>query len=286
MHLLSLIGEQPIPNLLAARALQPKSTSLCYSATTRRFAANLADMLPHTRLYPVDPYDLERAAAQIGDLCTPQTIVNLTGGTKTMALAAYEVARSRQLPFVYLQSEGAAAVLQHYKFENSRPVQISRQQLGSLITIGDYLLVHGLRPIIEKGAQNAQETGLRDWLSGQVDELRSNLVFEAFEVDLILRRGSLVAVLEAKMKVKNDRSGIDQLNTITGRDYLGTYTGKILAVSKALGPQLSRLAEARHIQVVVVAGEIDSRYDRMRISKSSRAQLQRALIQTLGPTSG
>jgi hypothetical protein len=87
------------------------------------------------------------------------------------------------------------------------------------------------------------------------------------------------------MKKKNDRSGIDQLNTITGRDYLGTYTGKILAVSKALGPQLSRLAEARHIQVVVVAGEIEARCDHMRISKSSRAHLQRALIQTLGPTS-
>ena len=285
MHLLSLTGEQPIPNLLTARALQPDSSSLCYTESTRRFAANLSGILSHTELFPIDPYDLERAVKQIGSLCTQHTVINLTGGTKTMALAAYEVARRKQLPFVYLQSEGAATILHRYKIDRNNPLQVSSKALGSLITIPDYLRVHGLRPVSEKGPQNLQETALRDWLKGQVEELYSNLVFDAFEIDLILRRGNMVAVLEAKMKKKNDRSGIDQLNTITGRDYLGTYTGKILVVSKPLGAQLSRLADARHIQVVLVTGDANQDLGTLRMSDNSKARLQAALDQVLGPGS-
>jgi hypothetical protein len=283
VHLLSLTGEQPIPNLLVARALQPASASLCYTESTRRFAANLVGMLADTEYFPVEPYDLEHAISQISSLCTSQTVINLTGGTKLMALAAYEIARRKKLPFVYLQSEGARSVLHRYRFTSGGPAAVSSTTLGSLITIQDYLQAHGLRQVDEKGPQNEQEQVLRDWLQGQVEELYSNLLFDAFEIDLILRRGNMVAVLEAKMKKKNDRTGIDQLNTITGRDYLGTYTGKILVVSKPLGPQLSRLADARHIQVVLAAGQTNQDPSAMQLNHNSKVQLQIALDQTLGP---
>ncbi len=42
---------------------------------------------------------------------------NLTGGTKTMAFAAYELAKSMRSPFTYLQSEGNTSQLFRYIWE-------------------------------------------------------------------------------------------------------------------------------------------------------------------------
>lgn len=284
MPLLSLIGEQPIPNLLVARALQAQSNLLCCTPTTQRIAHNLRAMLPAAEIHHVEPYHLENAIAYFNTIAWENTLLNLTGGTKPMALAAFEVARQKQLPFVYLQSEGGESILYRYDFKNGVPVLIERHTLGTLIDIEDYLRAHGLKSITEKGPQNPQEAGLRRWLEKQVDELHNNIVFDAFEIDFLLRRGNQVCVLEAKMTKKNTRQGIDQLNTFAGRDYLGTYTGKILAVSKPLGPQLARLAEARHIHVVLLNGQIDNRTGRLILSPDSRQAMLSILNRLLGGT--
>lgn len=283
--LLSLIGEQPIPNLLVSRALKAERNLLAFTPTTRRVADNLQAMLPGASLHQVADYDLPQALDQIEALCTPQTVVNLTGGTKPMALAAYEVARKHGLAVVYLQSEGSANVLYQYHFANGRPVLHQRQELPSLITIADYLRAHGLQPQFKTGPQNAQEAGLRAWLEKQVDECLHNLVFEALEMDFILRRGNRVAVVEAKMSKKNTRQGIDQLNTIAGRAYLGTYTGKVWIVGQPLGPQLVHLAAARQIHVVVYHGAEDPRTGRLVPDQPTREALLNALDETLGPKS-
>lgn len=282
MHLLSLIGEQPIPNLLVARALQAESNLLCCTPTTQRIAYNLRAMLPNAEIHHVEPYHLENAIAFFDKVVRADTLLNLTGGTKPMALAAFEVARQKRLPFVYLQSEGGKSILYHYDFKDGSPVLKDRRTLGTLIDVEDYLRAHGLKANAEKGPQNAQEAGLRHWLEKYLDEIHSNMVFEAFEIDFILRRGNQVCVMEAKMTRQNTRKGIDQLNTFTGRDYLGTYTGKILAVGKPLGPQLARLAEARHIQVVLLAGNIDHRTGRLTLSSASRQALLSTLDRLLG----
>lgn len=283
MLLLSLIGEQPIPNLLVARALEPQRGILCCTLTTWRVASNLVAMLPGAEAHPIEPYDLTVAQGQINELCTPETVINLTGGTKPMALAAYEVARARTAPVVYLESQRGANTLYRYEFQDGKPSLVKREVLGTLIDIDDYLRAHGLKPLAEKGPQNAQESGLRRWLEKRVDECRSFLVFDAFEVDFILRRGNRVTLLEAKMTEKNSREGIDQLNTAAGRAYLGTYTGKIHVVSKPLGPQLSRIAEARNIHVVHVTGKIDHRTGRLLPSPESKKRLTSTLDKVLGP---
>jgi len=282
MPLLSLIGEQPIPNLLVARALRLEQGMLCCTETTEKVAANLSALLPEAEICVIDPYNLTQAQEQIDTFCAPDTVINLTSGTKPMALAAYEVARARGLVCVYLVSEGDKTLLYRYEFRNSSPGLVNRQILGELIDINDYIGVHGLIPKAEKGPQNAQEAGLRRWLEKQVDECRSNLVFDAFEVDFILRRGNRVTLLEAKMSDHQRRKGIDQLNTAGGRAYLGIYTGKIYAVHKPLGPQLTRLAEARNIQVVIVTGKLDHRTGRMVLSEESQGKLSICLDEVLG----
>lgn len=285
MLLLSLIGEQPIPNLLVARALQPQRHLLCHTATTERVATNLVAMLPNTEKRAIEPYDLPKTLEQMSSLVNKETVLNLTGGTKPMALAAYEVARAFGLPFLYLQSEGKRNVLFQYKWQNGKPWLEQRKVLGALITIQDYLQAHGLQPRYQLGPANAQEAGLRQWLEKQVDECLTNLVFESFEVDFILRRGNQVAIAEAKNRKENKRQAIDTLNTIAGREYLGTYTGKILITAQMLGWQLLHIAEARQVKVVQVVGSIDRRTGRLNLSEQSKAALKQTLDEVLGPLS-
>lgn len=280
MNLLSLVGEQPIPVLLTWRALRPRQHLLLATSTTRRVAENLAALSPGAQAEVIEPYDIVAAVKQIADLWTSGTVVNLTGGTKPMALAAYEVARRRGAEVVYLQSEGPHNVLYRYRAGKDPLALRERRLLPALITLDDYLRAYGLgRPVRTKPPANRQEAELRRWLSEQVDECWNNLVYEAFEIDFLLRRGNRVAVLEAKWKARNDRHGIDQLNTIAGRAYLGTYTGKILVTRRPLGPNLRRLAEARHIHAV----HLEDGRGRM-LGRAARERLRRALDRALGMT--
>ncbi len=57
--LLSLVGEQPIPILLADRALKPTRHLLAYTERTRRVVENLQLLLAHAELLLLqDAYDL------------------------------------------------------------------------------------------------------------------------------------------------------------------------------------------------------------------------------------
>lgn len=112
--LISLVGEQPIPNLIAIRAEQPSAVVLVWSAFTKGVACRLSEMpnMPEIVDCPVNAYDfgsirdgIDAAISRRG-WSTDEITFNLTGGTKTMAFAAYELAKSMQSPFVYLQSEG------------------------------------------------------------------------------------------------------------------------------------------------------------------------------------
>lgn len=283
MNLLCLVGEQPIPNLLPALSLKPHSVALACTTTTRRVAQNLQPMFARAAIHEVSDYDIPSAIRQLKALCTRETVINLTAGTKLMALAAYETARSLNLPFVYLSSQGKTSLLHRFEWDSAGLRLASLQELPGLITIQDYLKAHGLHPESESGPQNAQESGLLRTFEKLVDECRSNVGFGAFEIDFLLRRGNQVAVVEAKMTSRNTRKGIDQLNTIAGRAYLGTYTGKIWIVSRPLGPQLSHLAEARQISTAVFSGRVDSMTGRLVPDAISQRRIEAVLDSVLGP---
>ncbi|MFZ3071230.1 MAG: hypothetical protein WA110_08955 [Anaerolineaceae bacterium] len=175
-----------------------------------------------------------------------------------MALAAYEFAKINKTPFVYLQSEGKKSVIYEYDLSLNSP-STKKITLGPLINIKEYLQVHGQKDWVETpaaNAHNAQEVGLAIWFKAHTDECISNLHYGVGEVDFIIRRQNQVAVVESKMVKAVNRKGIDQLNTICGRENLGTYTGKILIIQNPLGTHLQKLAEDRNISVIQVSGEI------------------------------
>lgn len=278
--LLSLIGEQPLPILLTDRALKPRRHILAHSDRTRRVAENLYALLPHAELLPLkDPYHLDSLRSIFESAYRPGMTFNLTGGTKPMAWAGYEIAQAHGAQIVYLESEKKQSKLYRFDF-SATEVKQTADVLPALITLTDYLGAHGLTPEAHLPASNAQEVALWRFLEEQVDECINNLKFPAFEIDFLARRGNQAAVIEAKSG-KNKRFGLDQLTTVTGREYLGTYTGRIWVVAALPGKQLQDLAKAYGIHLVPVNIR-EAAPGRWRLDAASQSRLRAALDETLG----
>src|SRR5262245_1255988 len=103
-YMVALVGEQPAPNLLPLRHFDPAEVALVCTDLTAARAARLADVIGQRARRPLCKTDAYRVAdirqaleSYLGECGWEgeQLIFNLTGGTKTMALAAYEVARQK-----------------------------------------------------------------------------------------------------------------------------------------------------------------------------------------------
>lgn len=283
MHLLSLVGEQPIPVLLADRALNPERHLLVHTNLTRSVARHLRALLPHAEMLELkDPYALDETARLLEKAFTPGMSFNLTSGTKPMAWAGYQVVSARRGKALYLESEKKRTLLHRLDFSSGGVHQTS-EVLPGLLTLKEYLGAHGQGLPAGNASVNNQETALHMYLQDQVDECLHNLQFDVVEVDFILRRGNQVAVVEAKSGLsrhKRKRDGLDQLTTIAGREYLGTYTGRIWVVARMPGYQLQELARAYQVEIVPV--EIQGQVGKWRLVSESRDRLARALDKTLG----
>jgi len=279
--LLSLIGEQPIPIVLVDRALKPDLHLLAYTARTQRVAQNLNSLLPHAKkLLLQDAYDITSLQEAFAKAYRPGMIFNLTSGTKPMAWAGYGLARQNQATVVYLQSEKKQTRLHRILFSTQGVQQVS-ETLPSLLKLEDYLAAHGLKPEARLHYSNPQEVALGRFLETHTDQCWDNVKFPAFEIDFLVRRGNQVAVIEAKATRKGKRFAIDQLTTIAGREYLGTYTGRIWAVEKMPGTQLQDLARAYRIEIVVVAIH-QAAPGRWRLTPPSQQRLKETLNRVLG----
>ena len=116
MILAHLIGEQTLPNLLAALALRP-ARIVHVTSDAKRFAApirNLEKALAlagakpafHTLSLPSAnpaPAEVTAALASLPSECQP-TVLNLTGGTKLMSLGAHTWGELYHVPSLYVDT--------------------------------------------------------------------------------------------------------------------------------------------------------------------------------------
>ncbi len=283
MHLLSLVGEQPIPILLVHQALKPQRHLLVCTDKTEAVARQLHALLPHSELRTLpNAYQLAKIARHFQQETTPDTVFNLTGGTKPMAWAGYETALHQRADFVYLQSEGKKSILYRFRFQEGKLSQ-KAEQLLRLITLEDYLKAHGLEVVPSNPLVNPQEVAIYHFLRDECDQCLHNLKYPAFEIDFFVQRGNQAAVIEAKSglsKIGRKREAIDQLTTITGREHLGTYTGRIWVTSRTPGQQLCELADAYQIKIVTV--HLEQHAGRFRLTADSKTRLAQALDAVLG----
>jgi hypothetical protein len=262
--LILLVGEQPVPNLLPTRRLQPDVVVLVHTDQTETIAGRLRGLLEPAMtclLCRVDPYDLieteTRLAAQIaGYAPSDDVVLNLTGGTKPMATAGLEAVRRRNGAFVYFQTEGNQSRLRFYRYDDGRLRHTGDDDLPAAITLDDYLRLHlGVyasqppRDDFERAVVAALEEDAR------IDEVMTGLRprgLGALEVDVAVRCGNQVGIGEIKTQAA--KGGIDQINAVASREYLGTYVHKFLISGTPVDGNNRDLARAYKIEVLELTG--------------------------------
>ena len=265
--LISLIGEQPMPVLLPARYMQPTRHILLCTALTRPVAERLARLAPNCELELCEAYSLEKLLPLINRLCKaePEVIVNLTGGTKFMAMAAFAITLQNNLRFIYLESEGQKSRLYQYVVEQSRLKPSTSIELPALISTSDYLNVH--LPGFQINGFSRDEDGsltsggyfeeaVQNVLAPHFDVLsgvKPNGVDQQIEIDLVIRCGNQVGIAELKLGDKagdKPKQGIDQLSTAGSREYLGIYTTKFLITANQMPKRIQTLAKEKNVHLL------------------------------------
>lgn len=240
--MVSLVGEQPIPNLLPVRYLKPDKLMLVVTSRTEQTAERLSKLV-QAKVFtpPVDPYAiletrdvLDEKLREVRNRLEP-LIFNFTGGTKNMALAAYMLAVRYEAPLIYLQTEGHQSLLHEYRFDDGELVLSEQTPLPTLIKNHDYIFAYvgdyqaiGLARETSDVLGKQFERQVHDALSAHVDELTVGVKpIGDLDIDLVVRCGNQVGLIEVKSG-KNTRKGINQLNTAGRREYFGTYTERFL----------------------------------------------------------
>ena len=145
--LINLIGGQPVPNYLAAKEIQPDKILNIYSSASDKVMESLNKILGIEQLPPlkVNPFDFNQIYNSLLDFAknnNNEIVVNITGGTKIMSIAAFEVARQISLKSIYIDSEN------HLLYEFYKDV-IEKKTLEKKISIKDYFNLHGFLNVKE-----------------------------------------------------------------------------------------------------------------------------------------
>lgn len=274
--LISLIGEQPIPNLLPIRHLKAAENLIVHTSNENasvKPAQRLKRLIPtelEVSLLQVDAYRVDKIREKLEEATGKRTdvIFNLTGGTKPMSLAALEVARTRRAACVYYQTEGPRgrdqqSSLSFYRFDDAGNLVFDHPKAlpGNLITLDEYLRAH-LEDYAEKdfapGSGGDLEKAVVAALKNEMDEIKANIkplgVKDQIEIDLLARRGNNVAVLEIKSGGQgSNKKALDQLTTMAAREYLGTYATRVIvtrADDDSRAGWYKALARALRVEVV------------------------------------
>lgn len=293
--MISLIGEQPLPNLLPIRYEQPKEVLLAYTKESEDVSKRLQKVLErHTLIHLVEvrPFNIEATGRLLQDYIIgrgwkpEQLLFNLTGGTKTMSIAAYKLAETGRSQFLYLQSEGTTNVLYRYRFDRNSEVALDGEDdIPGVISLDDYLRIHlgkySLRPFSASDGGRFEAIIFGALEKGVDETLHGVNYVGGFDIDIVLRCGNQVGIAEVKSgKQALDSHGIKQLNLAGRREFLGIYTKKLLIQNEIWGATYNgyrEFAKQSEITVIELPGyKIDgdlSSDDRQRLVKEVLAVL-------------
>jgi hypothetical protein len=171
-HLL-LVSAQPTPNLTPALdpATRPRRAVLLQSPDMARQAEALAAVLERRGVrverWPIeDAWDLEHVQFRVLELLDAEReaaggiALNVTGGTKPMAIAAFDAFRAYGLPIYYVHPEQDRLIWMH-------PADWPNVALANRVRLDDFLAVHGARLIARDEAVPSEQRQLADWLVAQ-----------------------------------------------------------------------------------------------------------------------
>ena len=288
--LVTMVGHQPLPSLLAIRYLKPEKVVFLYSShqgLLRRRKEYLAQLLPKgTEEIPtpraVDPWDIGSIPQFLPDLLRSKHLDNLellfdlTGGTKAMSIGLAETARLLTgVQLVYLESDRFETMLSRYHYDKQgRLVCDGSEQLPELLDLD--LFFHAYlgnfdwspQPNRQQSLESQQfEQDVADGFGATrtLEIGRSVKPLGAEEIDIVLRRRNQFALVECKIGTGTiKRDGILQLSNLASERYLGTYTRKILVVQAPYSKDNANNLEMAKRHDVFVIQLPDWRHDRPR----------------------
>ncbi|MEM7128532.1 MAG: hypothetical protein AAF702_19520 [Chloroflexota bacterium] len=263
--LISLVGHQPLPTLMAMRYLQPDKVILLSSndpqvITLRNHLARsgkeisllpvetdqLARTIEIIEPTPVDPWNILSITKRLSHVLRRETnaqlICDVTGGTKAMSIGLTQVARERDAEIVYIDSDTLDTRMWRYCFVEGQlgMNHDDPEQIPPLVTIQDLFYLYlgheslQYKPNTQESQGSWFERDVRAGFQSLVDDIEQSVLVVTSgkeEADLVLRKKNRFAIVECKSLKKFNMKGIHQLNNIASERYLGTYTGKILAVN-------------------------------------------------------
>lgn len=264
MILINLIGEQPIPNLIPILYFKPQQVINLFSDTTEAVLKKLKHIYPESGELKIDAYDFFNVREKVKNKIKNEPksfLFNITGGTKVMSLALYEVAREFKSDFIYLKSEGNQSIIYKYSFKINDEITSEKIIVPECINVELYLKVHLINYVVESSNKKgtAFENAIANSLIKNNFEVLQNIkpVGEGnqLEIDLVFRLIGTNNVAIAEIKTGDEREegpkkGIDQLALASQREYLGIYTKRFLITSRQLSKALKELALAHKINII------------------------------------
>ncbi|HEU5379530.1 MAG TPA: DUF1887 family CARF protein [Ktedonobacteraceae bacterium] len=278
--MVALVGEQTLPNFLPARQQHPDNILLVYTKKTQQFYEYLRGKLQMEgiRVFDLrtDPYKILTIVEELqgklnllkrqGYISTP-LIFNLTGGTKIMSLAAYQVAaQDKDASVIYMQSETVPSIINHYGWQGQQLIQQKEEIVTEDTSLRDMLELH-LGPM--ENAKGEKRWGERKPTANNTDE---GLPFEqaiksalgdggyetlwgihkekgnSIEIDVAIGYKNQIGIIEAKLDGKK-LEGIKQLSY--AMQYLkATYTKQFIVVASPSSEDLERMCKTLKIHVI------------------------------------
>jgi Family of unknown function (DUF6293) len=245
MNLISLIGEQPLPNLLPVRHYGAASVCLVHTNDVKRSktpAEHLKLVLEtsecNVQLLEVDAYNITEIQKTLERYVQTQTkdcMFNITGGTKPMSIAAHAVASEQQMAYFYLKTEPYNSQIYHYSWKD-KTLQLETQDLKASITLTEFLTLWfgakgkgwRMKPHAIGNKGYPFEKSVSDTITPHFDEVMHSVLInnDQLEIDLLVRHGQQFLIMELKdSKNKNYNEAVRQLHT--AGMMLGLFTQKI-----------------------------------------------------------
>ncbi len=268
--MIALVGDQPLPNFLPVRHYQPSDVLFVYTAKTRQKYEHLKVTLQkEIKVYGLETnaYDIPTIAKALNEELNRKTdllplpfVFNLTGGTKTMSFAAYQIAQQHNAPMMYLQSEGKNTRVYHYTWKDQQLLSGTNELLPECVKLSDVFDIYlGPGGWQENGSGRREGSPFEDALAtvlrshGYDVMVGVHAMNGQIDVDVAVRLGNQYGIIEAKMG-ENGRKldGIKQLSTAS--KHLGTYSQTFYIITVQPQPAHTAITEASNLQVISLLG--------------------------------
>lgn len=274
--LLSLVGEQPVPNLLPLwQFADYDEVQFVASPTTRPIAKQLKTAIRHDpalshlkalKTIEVGAYEIGNARSQIANALVRQQAqgkivhLNLTGGTKLMSLAALQAAYGSGATLLYVSTEEKQII-----WLASDGSEQQRQPIDVHISVEQYLNAHGFEiiPWSASAANRPPKEGdeLEETVfthlkqNNRFDDVCRNLMIRKTgrklivknELDVVVTRNGRLAVISCRSSNVESQNGreayrraIYELSAISRREAAGIYCGKVLVSNQKELPKAIR----------------------------------------------